>query len=313
MTKTFFSTSNKAGMGVIAVTFVFLLQSCCFLFGDGAAKRPCNCKNDKPDYAVNSKPQPSVDAAPVSKSVQPSKSTSNPAVETLNANNLLMPRESGLPEISDKKLPLGIKGINTRIIAAPNLSFKSSKEDYGGLDHKNKPGVGLQLGIGTTFIFSKKFAVNTSLAFKHNSAKEVLSYSAPLEPGVEPISEEYESKYSYSYISAPILAEVKVSDRLTVMAGPEINYLVGASVKSASEKTDIKDNSVKFGAGLQLGLRYDLPGSPFGIQLLYDHRLSRLNEKTAEYYPGMSYEMPAWNMKSVQVGVVCDICQLFKK
>jgi hypothetical protein len=292
----------RSALFLSAIATVFLLQSCCWFVPQGATKRkPCNCKDDKPAYA-----------AAVNKEDEPVKTAEkNSFIGEVSVSDLL------IPKAPDKKPPLGIKGISTRFIAAPNLSFKSSKEDYGSTDHKHKPGVGFQFGVGTVYTFSDKFAVNTSLLLKHNTAKEVLNYSTPTEPGVEPISGEIESKYSYSYLSAPILAEMKVSDQLTVIAGPEINYLLSANVKTnaygESEKTDIKDNSVSLGAGLQLGLRYDLPNSPVGIQLLYDHRLSRLNEKTTEYSPGMGYEMPAWNMKSIQLGVTCDLCELFRK
>jgi hypothetical protein len=112
-----------------------------------------------------------------------------------------------------------------------------------------------------------------------------------------------------------------LTDQLTAVVGPEINYLLGASTKQSgnSEKNKITDNSVKVGAGAQVGLRYEIPNSPIGIQLLYDQRLSRLNKKAevTDYVPGGGggggYEIPAWNMKSIQLGVTCSLCELMKK
>jgi hypothetical protein len=220
-------------------------------------------------------------------------------------------RSTGL--IKMKKLPLGIKGMNTHIIAGPSMSFKSSKEDYGGTDHKSKAGLGFQFGIKSTFTFSEKFDVSSALILKKNTAGEVLSYPTTGEPG-SGSTQKYESKYNYTYLSVPLMAEVKLSDRFTAMAGPEVNLLMGANVKTSgygeTEKTDIKDNSVKTGFGLQAGVKYEIPGSPLIVQLIYDHRISRLNEKSSEYYPGGGYETPAWKMKSVQIGIACSICSL---
>jgi hypothetical protein len=236
--------------------------------------------------------------------------------------DILAPLKPGY-KAAEKKLPLGIKGITTSIVAGPTISYKSSKEDYGNSKHKNKPGTGVVFGIGTTCYFSKKFAVNTSLLFKSNNASEELSYTIPDDPGGPGggNSSETKTKYSYSYLSAPILAQIKLSDQLTAVIGPEINYLLGASEKPSGygEKTKITDNSVRVGVGAQAGLRYEIPGSPLGIQLLYDQRISRLNKKseTVDYYPGGggggSYEIPALNMKSIQIGVTCALCELLKK
>jgi hypothetical protein len=321
---------------IAAAVIILLLESCClhprYLEG---AKRPCNCKND-PELVKNKplpvpvsnqgvltdKPQQSVPADAKKEVLQPVQNSTavytNSVLQEKKMEDLLLPRKIS---ISEKKLPLGIKGISTSIIAGPTISFKSSKEDYGNTDHKHSPGAGIVLGIGTTYYFSEKFAVSTSLLFKQNNASEKLSYTIPGDPGGPGGgSTETETKYNYSYLSAPVLAQIKLSDQLTAVAGPEINYLLGASTKQSGngEKNKITDNSVKVGAGAQVGLRYEIPNSPIGIQLLYDQRLSRLNKKneTTDYYPGGGgggYEIPAWNMKSIQLGVTCALCELMKK
>jgi hypothetical protein len=360
--KKFFSFQSKLNLYLSAAAVVFLLQSCCLSVPSTGAKKPCNC-NDKRDLATTdvrtegqitqkgsgdalsnratesldnnhstalTKEPVLIEDAPASELIEPvGDYLRSISVVTDNKVQVVVPSPApGLVDYSkarEKRLPLGIKGITTSLFAGPNMCFKSSKEDYGNTDHKHKPGAGLQLGIGTKYIFSETFAVSTSLLFKQNNAKEVLKYSTTGEPGSTPGSQEYETKYSYSYLSAPILAEFKLSDQLTGMAGPELNYLLGASTKQngygsgEDEKTSITKSSVKFGAGVQLGLKYELPNSPLAIQLVYDHRLSRLNKKTEsmDYYPGGggggSYETPAWNMKSIQLGIVCALCDLMKK
>jgi hypothetical protein len=359
--KKFFLFRNKLNMYLSAAVVVLLLQSCCILYPGSDVKKPCNC-GDKAELAgVNHRTETeaiqtqsqgvlntsitesmqtnstaAIPEEPVIVTVLPDRELKNPAdaylLATVFASNEVtqeaqpyqLPQPANYRKAREKKLPLGIKGITTSVFAAPNMSFKSSKEDYGGTDHKHKPGAGLQIGIGTKYIFSEKFAISTSLLFKQNNAKEVLKYSTPGEPGSNPGSQEHETKYSYSYLSAPVLAEFKISQGLTGMVGPELNYLLGASTKSSGygngedEKNSITKNSVKVGAGVQVGLKYDIPNSPLAVQLVYDHRLSRLNKKTEsmDYYPGGgggNYETPAWNMKSVQLGIVCALCELMKK
>jgi hypothetical protein len=348
--------SNKKGLLLILAASALFLQSCCLIPGFSATKtRPCNC-GEKPELAANknnSRQSPEQDLSKTGSANDANESLTNgkqnsliaeaaistnipavgtteiiepiPAVLDMNNNDsndqLAQLYGDEIPGLikrkgAEKKLPLGIKGVNTSIIASPNLSFKSSKEDYGSTDHKHKPGLGFQFGAGTTYMFTENFSVSTSLLFKHQAAKEVLSYSSPGEPGSNPINEEYETKYSYNYLSAPILAEIKVADGLTAIAGPELNYLLSSSASAnGSDKVSLTDNSVKFGVGAQVGLKYDIPNSPIAVQLIYDHRLSRLNKKSEsmDYYPGGNYETPAWNMKSVQLGITCSICELMKK
>jgi Outer membrane protein beta-barrel domain len=299
----------------------FLLQSCCF--GPvGFAKTPCNCNDKKPVYAVNNKSGATTineTAQTKPKMVQQDPSllyTSSATVNTQNTAVTDILQKKNVPMRYEKKLPLGIQGIRSHIIAGPNLSFKSSNEDDPSGDYKKKSGTGFQFGFGSTLSFSSKFAVSTGLIFKKNNASEVLSYSTTGEPGSGGSTQEYESKYSYSYLSIPILAEFRISDQLTAMAGPQVNFLTGATVKSSgygnTEKTDIKDYSVKTGVSVQAGIKFSIPKSPVAVQVVYDHRLSRLNENSESYYPGSSYDTPAWHMKDVSLSVVCDICNLMK-
>jgi hypothetical protein len=320
--------STRFFFGIVVI--VFLLEGCCLPPGYQATKKSCNCK-DGPVYANKNKTLPPSD---IEQGVLSSASESNHAFEKkefqptdltlqhisqIKMEDLFVPRKTNFIA-SEKKLPLGIKAITTSIIGGPTISFKSSKEDYGSSNHKHKPGAGVVLGVGTTYYFSENFAVNTSLLFKSNNASEELSYTIPGDPGGPGGgTSETKTKYSYSYLSVPVLAQIKLSDQLIAVVGPEINYLVGASSTPSGngEKNKITDNSVRAGVGAQAGLRYEFPNSPLGIQLLYDQRISRLNKKTEtmDYVPGgggSSYETPAWNMKSIQVGVTCQLCELMK-
>ena len=210
---------------------------------------------------------------------------------------------------------LGIRSARTTVTAGPNLSFKSSDEKNTGGTHQ--PGVGFQFGVGTVLSFNNEWAVAPSLLVKQNNASEKLSYGEGM------YASSTTTKYSYSYLSAPVLATYKASNNLSIFAGPEINALLGASAKTTTntgtgQKESLNNSSVKVGVGVQAGARYAIPSSKgdsrWMIQLLYDHRISRLNKKTTETYygGGGGYSTPAWHMSSFQLGVVCDICEFLK-
>lgn len=219
-----------------------------------------------------------------------------------------------------KSCPLGIRSISSEIIAGPNMSFKSSKEGsdaYGTDDHKHKAGAGFQLGIGYTLGFTDKFSVSPALLLKQNNASEKIKYNYT-EPGSTGGGENTD-KYSYTSLSVPVVANYQVGKQVQVFAGPEFNYLLRASVKSKGDngsdnKENITKNSVNVGVGVQAGVKYKIPSgngdSPFAVQLLYEHRISRLNKKNPEGYG--NYNTPAWNMKGFQLGVTCSICELMK-
>jgi opacity protein-like surface antigen len=215
----------------------------------------------------------------------------------------------------DNGCPFGSQSAQSYITAGPNMNFKSAGSDvYAGGSHK--PGVGFQAGFGTIYRFNDKWSVNPSLMYKMNKASEEATITDG-EPGSSP-SSDIKDKYSYSYLSMPILAQYNLTKDLTVSAGPEVNYLLKSKVKSSmnyggmshESEEDLTDNSIKVGLGVQVGLKYQIPDSKFGVSLTYDHRISRLNEKNPEGYG--NYTVPAWKMKSVQVGVTCLVCDLLK-
>lgn len=298
----------RALLGMVAASL--FIQSCCTI-GEGSAAA---CRLQKPpDYVFNeSSLQPSV-AVP-SKSISEEVKPGSLKPELAEAAEIVGSTTS-LPVIkkSEKKLPLGLQSISTNIIAGPNLSMKRSSEDYGNLNHKSIPGIGYQFGIGLSLGVSNKLAIEPSLLVKHNSASEKLSYSnTGGEPGASTTD-----KYSYNYLSVPVHASIKASENLRILLGPEVNYLLGAKVKyDGGNKQSLTSNSIKLGLGLQAGIRYELPKnagpSGMGLQLLYDHRLSRLNEKSYSYMGGgSSSEVPAWRMSGFSLSFFANLCELF--
>lgn len=203
----------------------------------------------------------------------------------------------------------GLPNIYSTLVAGPNISFKSSEEEntYGG-SGKHSPGIGFQLGVGTTWQASEKFNIFSALLFKQQNASEKYS-GYQYEPGGNGSTKEEQDKYSFNYISLPVLACYNITPELSIGAGPELNYLVSGSIKpSGEDKQKITSQLVRFGVGAQAVARYKLPSksskSGFALQLVYDHRISRLNKKMLE-----GYETPAWRMKGVQLSLLYNFCK----
>ncbi len=290
-------------IGIVSIPL--LVQSCCTM-GEGAV---ASCRIQKPpDYVFNeNKLRPSIAEPATSASIGAFSGITEAKIETEEKQVVNISALSVLPKPA-KKLPLGIQSVGTSIIAGPNVSFFNNKaETGGGMSRKNKPGIGFQAGVGLNLGFNNKVSVAPSILVKHNSASEEVSYTYT-GGGGEPGSS-YTDKYSFTWISVPVLAELKVGENLALFVGPEVNFLMSAKVDVDGEKTDLKKNAVKTGLDAQVGARYTLPGSgAWGFQLLYDHRISRLNK--SEYPGGGNYSVPGWYMKGFQVSVTCAICNL---
>jgi Outer membrane protein beta-barrel domain len=197
---------------------------------------------------------------------------------------------------------------STIITAGPVLSFKSSNEDYGGSYGKHKPGIGLNIGVGTVLPFNKNWAVAPAIRITQKNASEELGYSDPGGGGMK-----FTDKYSYNYLGATMLAQYRAGKHVSIVAGPEVNFLVASSLKNGGssgtgEKQSISKSSNKLGLDLLAGIKFEIPAknsrSKWGVQLMYDHRLSRLNKKKDD----TGQDAAAYKMKSVQLGLAYNIC-----
>lgn len=174
------------------------------------------------------------------------------------ANTIDSSRQSKSPKIIDGP-KLG-EYFSTTLTAGPLLNFKSSNEEYGGGYGEHKPGVGFHIGIGTVLPFSQHWSVAPSLRFTQKNASEQMSYSEPGGSG----SMEYKDSYSYSYVGGTLLAQFRASKQISLVAGPEVNYLVAASVKNGGssgtgEKQSLNENSQKAGLDVLAGVKYEIP------------------------------------------------------
>ena len=310
--------TERRMMGAILLTISILsLQSCCFQFEEGIAKKKnCNCGREL--TLTSSSEKKEIAQSPIVPPHNANVSSQHIAVGSneenlLESNSISKKEGTGVKMISAKKPPLGIKAMNTHLVAGPSVSFMSN-DDNGD----SKSGVGFQAGIKTTFAFSNQFNVSTGLLVKKNAASETIKTTG--EPGGGDPGMEYKSKYGFTYLSAPLMAEFKTGSGFTLMAGPELNLLLGASAKTSvngnnEQKTDIKDQMVKTGIGIQAGVKYNFPRSPLMLQLVYDHRLSRLDKETTDYVApggggGSGSDNKGSRMKSIQLGLGFSICDL---
>jgi Outer membrane protein beta-barrel domain len=203
---------------------------------------------------------------------------------------------------------------STTITAGPAFSFKSSNEDYGGGYGNHEPGIGFNIGVGTVLPFNKHWAVAPAIRVTQKNASEKLEYSGTGGGGMET----YIDKYSYNYLGGTMLAQYRAGKHVSFVAGPEVNFLIAASVKNGGssgtgEKQSLNKTSQKIGLDLLAGIKFEIPAdnkrSRWGVQLMYDHRISRLNKKKDEN----GIEVPAYKMKSVQLGLAYNICGCNKK
>jgi hypothetical protein len=231
------------------------------------------------------------------------------------------PLETGSGDsIRQNKSPIIIDGpklgeyFATTVTTGSSLNFKSSNEDYGGGYGKHEPGIGFNIGVGTVLPFNKHWAVAPSVRFTQKNASEKLEYSGTGGGGTET----YIDKYSYNYLGGTMLAQYRAGKHVSFVAGPEVNFLVAASVKNGGssgtgEKQSLNKTSQKVGIDLLAGVKFEIPAknsrSKWGVQLMYDHRLSRLNKKKDEN----GQDVAAYKMKSVQLGLAYNICGCNKK
>lgn len=297
----FFVPKNVSGYAKLMALVIVAMQwtSCCFkpvLEAKNSKCIPCQERErERQNLAMLTQEQvlsgPSLNAVP---------------------NEVPVKAEEALPVVApqdrkEKKLPLGIRSIGTTLLAGPNMSFRSTEESFGGANFKKKPGLGFQVGVGSRIGFSKQFNVSPALLLKHNTAKTEYSYNNG--------SDQMESKttYSYTWLSMPVHAEFLMGERFTLLAGPEVNVLLAAKAKDEQSSENMKKNSVGVGLGAQAGFRLGLSSkSDLALQVIYDHRISRLNKKEMEYGGGgYGYEAPANRMSSIQASLICDLCSLF--
>ncbi|MGL1888998.1 MAG: PorT family protein [Reichenbachiella sp.] len=141
-----------------------------------------------------------------------------------------------------------------------------------GEPQANSYRLGYHVGIQTRIKLNDKLFLSPELLFNSKGYKsEDIAGSTPAGEG----------KINYNYLSVPILLEYRPISRLSLLIGPELNYLLSAKAKYESETIDLLEfweNFVdynKFDLGLGFGTEYLLTDE-LTIGVRYFHGLTSI-------------------------------------
>lgn len=122
-------------------------------------------------------------------------------------------------------------------------------------------------GLKTEIAAGKKFIVQPEILYSQKG----FAFS--------PLGNSKGGHVNINYISVPLLAGYRPADKLTVLAGPEFNYLINAKSHIEEVSSDLSTIYKKFDVGIDLGVAYQLLKS-IGIEIRYCYGLSYLAEGT---------------------------------
>lgn len=146
---------------------------------------------------------------------------------------------------------------------------------------------GIHLGVLAELPLLKRIALQPEILYSSQGAKR------DMRPGDGPL---VVSKINY--ITVPVMAKYYISDKLSIMAGPQFGFLVSAKNEStgsglengntATTEEDTKDaiNTLELGVGV--GLEYRLPFNLF-LQARYIVGLSNVNDDSVSEVLGSFY------------------------
>lgn len=168
----------------------------------------------------------------------------------------------------------------SNINAQNNISFGVK----GGLTLANISGfeedltsrTSFHLGGFVEYVINEKFSFQPELLFSNQGTK------ATYEDNFGGISIKEEELIKLSYINLPLLAKYKIIDQLSVLAGPQVGFLVAAKYEVKFEETfegvtesetlsqDASESFKTLDLGLNFGLEYELPmGLRFDVNYVF--------------------------------------------
>jgi hypothetical protein len=142
------------------------------------------------------------------------------------------------------QIKFGIKG-GLNLANVKNIGLASNKVRFG-----------FNGGVLTEILIGKKFIIQPELLYS------VKGFKFP--------ATEFNSTgtLSFNYISAPILGGYQASEKLTILAGPELSFLTNAKSRFDNTDHDVSKNFRKFDVAIDLGIKYNI-SNVFGIDLRY--------------------------------------------
>ena len=137
-------------------------------------------------------------------------------------------------------------------------------DDTDNLDAR----IGMFFGGFAELCISNDFAIQPELLYSMQGAEYTMS-------------EGFDGKFKLDYLNVPIMAKIKVSDELSVEAGPQVGFLLSAKdeFESAGDsgEDDIKDDIKGIDFGANVGLVYQFDGG-LNLGARYNLGLSNIND-----------------------------------
>jgi opacity protein-like surface antigen len=148
-------------------------------------------------------------------------------------------------------------------------------------DFDTKSLIGLQIGGFAEIGISDKFAFQPELLFSMQGAKDEFSES------FEGFSSTGESTLKLNYLNVPLLLKYKLADKFSILAGPQVGFLMSAEDEftftetfdgetfSESGTEDVKDDYESLLLSFNVGASYSITDNLF-VDARYNLGLSNL-------------------------------------
>jgi opacity protein-like surface antigen len=143
--------------------------------------------------------------------------------------------------------------INFGIKAGVNLS---NTKNIGSPDSKTK--LGFNGGILAEIELSKKLIIQPEILYSgkgHKFPKTTFNGGGTL---------------NLNYVSIPLLGGFRPNDKLSILLGPEFNFLTKANSKFDGSNHDVSKNYRKFDLAIDLGVAYNIKKG-LGVELRYSY------------------------------------------
>jgi opacity protein-like surface antigen len=144
----------------------------------------------------------------------------------------------------------------------------------GDIPDDAKMRTGFHAGVVAEFKLTEQFSIQPELLYSQQGMK----YDATdPDSGIN-----LKTTWKFDYLTLPIAAKYYIIEGLSVEAGPQIGYRLGAKIKAEadgynSQDFDFKDETKAIEFGIIGGVAYDLPMGVF-FQARYNVGLSKVND-----------------------------------
>jgi hypothetical protein len=144
------------------------------------------------------------------------------------------------------------QGISGGVKAGANLANQKWTSNGISLDTKARPGI--HGGVFVVIMINEKFGVQPEALFSMQGSRWDFSGD--------------DSKFKFNYLNVPVLLRYNITEMISIHAGPQFGFLLGAEAEDESGDTaDIKDDIKGIDVAGATGVEIDLPmGFGFGAR-----------------------------------------------